>query len=138
MHETAEGLTLAEAAAQLGVSTDTVRRRIQRGDLSARQVDTKFGPAWRVLLGSAPVPANGLHGSAPVGPGVVELVALVDKLQQQNLELAGRVGYYQAEVEQLRTTLKALQAPREELAAATVPAEEPPRPSWWRRLLLGE
>jgi len=40
----------------------------------------------------------------------VALVALVDKLQAQNLELAGRVGYYQAEVEQLRTALKVLEA----------------------------
>jgi hypothetical protein len=43
------------------------------------------------------------------------LVALVDKLQQQNLELAGRIGYYQAETEQLRTRLAALEAPVEEL-----------------------
>jgi excisionase family DNA binding protein len=125
MQDTAEGLRLTEAAAQLGVSTDTVRRRIQRGDLSARQLDTKFGPAWRVLLGSAPVPANGLHGNpspltdglhggTTVGRSVVELVALVDKLQQQNLELAGRLGFLQAELQQRDEQLKALQAPQPE------------------------
>src|SRR3712207_2953808 len=67
----AEGLTLADAAARLGVSTDTVRRRIKRGELSARQVPTKFGPAWEVLLGAAPggllPPGSSLPGSAPGG-----------------------------------------------------------------------
>ena len=78
-----------------------------------------------------------------MGPGVVELVALVDKLQQQNLDLAGRLGFLQSELQQRDEQLKALQAPREELAsqelpADATPAEERPRPSWWRRVLLGE
>jgi hypothetical protein len=32
----------------------------------------------------------------------LEALRLVEKLQQQNMELAGRVGYYQAQNEQLR------------------------------------
>jgi len=40
-----QGLTIAEAAAQLGVSSDTVRRRIRRGDLNAVQMHTPNGPA---------------------------------------------------------------------------------------------
>jgi len=45
-----EGVTIAEAAAHLGVSSDTVRRRIRRGDVQAMQVHTPNGPAWRVLM----------------------------------------------------------------------------------------
>ncbi len=44
-------MTLAEAAAHLGVSTDTVRRRLQRGDLSGQ----KEGAVWLVEI---PMPSN--------------------------------------------------------------------------------
>jgi hypothetical protein len=38
-------LTIAEAAAALGVSVDTVRRRLKRGELRAEQAQTERGPA---------------------------------------------------------------------------------------------
>jgi hypothetical protein len=44
----------------------------------------------------------------------VELLRLADKLQQQHMELAGRVGYYQAHMEPLRKRL-ALAAPKDEI-----------------------
>jgi excisionase family DNA binding protein len=154
VQEGAEGLTLAEAAARLGVSVDTVRRRIKRGELGARQVQTKFGPMWEVLLGAAPEglppPGNGVHGSAPRGSsnlpgaapapalGVTELVALVERQQQTIMELSGRVGFYQAQVEQLREQL-ALEAPKAEPVdveptAAAEAVSEPATRRWWRRV----
>jgi excisionase family DNA binding protein len=42
--------TLAEAAPVLGVSVDTVRRRLKRGEIEARQVHTQHGPTWEVCL----------------------------------------------------------------------------------------
>lgn len=75
------------------------------------------------------------------GAGQVDLgglVTLVDKLTQQNLELAGRVGFYQARVQQLEETVRALSAPAAPNEAPA--AQEPmvavetmptPRP-WWR------
>ena len=45
--------TIAEAAPVLGVSVDTVRRRLKRGELEARQVHTQHGPTWEVCLGIA-------------------------------------------------------------------------------------
>jgi hypothetical protein len=50
--------TLAEAAPILGVSVDTVRRRVKRGQVEARQVHTQHGPTWEVFLGSAPTDAQ--------------------------------------------------------------------------------
>src|SRR5262252_526253 len=54
-------LTIAEAAATLGVSVDTVRRRLKRGELQAQQMQTERGPVWRVALES-------MH-SVPSTPG---------------------------------------------------------------------
>jgi excisionase family DNA binding protein len=80
----------------------------------------------------------------------VELVRLVDRLQRENRSLAETATSWQlraellaGELQQRDEQLKALQAPREEPAAqeppvTVVPAEERPRASWWRRLLLGE
>jgi len=50
--------TLAEAAPILGVSVDTVRRRVKRGQLEARQVHTQHGPTWEVFIGSRPPDAQ--------------------------------------------------------------------------------
>jgi len=91
---------------------------------------------------SAASPQQSAALSADVAAG---LLHLVDRLQRENLELAGRVGYYQVEVEQLRTTLKALQAPREEPEPLESPAVqskgvdqvEPPQRTWWQRLIWG-
>src|SRR5438128_398132 len=54
---TGEWLPLLEAASVLGVSIDTMRRRIKRGEVEAQQVPTPKGPAWRVLV-DVPKPAE--------------------------------------------------------------------------------
>jgi excisionase family DNA binding protein len=43
-------LTLAEAAHQLGVSVDTIRRRLQRGELRGQQQPRSQGHVWLVGL----------------------------------------------------------------------------------------
>ena len=53
-------VTVAEAAPMLGVSIDTVRRRLKRGELQARLVHTQHGPTWEVCLGI-------MQGDAPTG-----------------------------------------------------------------------
>ncbi len=57
-------------------------------------------------------------------------------LEQERFELAGRLGYFQAELEHARETIKALQAPvpePPEPAPTTIAEPEPPpRRSWWR------
>jgi transposase-like protein len=44
------GLTIAEAARELGTSIHAVRWRIRAGELAAERVATRHGPAWRVSL----------------------------------------------------------------------------------------
>jgi hypothetical protein len=43
-----EWLPLRDASARLGVSTDTLRRRLKRGELVGEQRPTPHGPAWFV------------------------------------------------------------------------------------------
>jgi excisionase family DNA binding protein len=103
-------LTIAEAAAEIGVSVDTVRRRLKKGRLDARQVPTERGPAWRIRRSS-------LQGDAPtVGSnawqGLGELVALVGKLQEENRTLAGRLGFLEAQLQASQEQVRVLEAAR--------------------------
>lgn len=69
------------------------------------------------------------------------LAALVDKLAQQNLEMAGRLGYLQAQLAARDEQIRALQAPKEPIAPPP-PAgvifrpltgePDPPRRPWWK------
>jgi hypothetical protein len=167
-----EWLGLAEAAERLGCSVDTLRRRIKRREVDARQVTTKHGPAWQLRLGprgvqtvgttvgatggtaaQGPQAAEGQHAQGRHADGVqeggheaepaaeggheaepaaeggqapgqdplgLELVRLVDRLQRENLFLAGQVGFLQAKLQTAEETIRLLEAPR---APATAPPE---------------
>jgi excisionase family DNA binding protein len=60
-------------------------------------------------------------------------------LQQERFELAGRLGYFQAQLEQAQQTIKALESPKEPEPTPPVPRwpeepapPEPPARAWWR------
>jgi excisionase family DNA binding protein len=109
--------TIAEVAPLLGVSVDTVRRRLKRGQLEARQVHTQHGPTWEVCLGdlqghAAAVPMQAAQGAAE-GPAMLEALRLVDRLQRENRELAERVGFLHAQLGEARERIRMLEAPKE-------------------------
>jgi hypothetical protein len=63
-------LTLAEAAAALGVSVDTVRRRLKRGQLVGERRPTRQGFAWMIRPDAErPAPSDGMPGSMTPGDG---------------------------------------------------------------------
>jgi excisionase family DNA binding protein len=150
------GLTIEEAATRLGLSVTTVRRRIKQKKLRATLVAGDHGPEYRVQVepGQATTLAgerrhdDGQDDQPSLGadqPAVNSLVALVDRLttensrlQDERAELFGRLGYFQAQLEQAQTTIKALEAPKEPAPAPAAPRwpdeptpADPPRP-WWR------
>jgi hypothetical protein len=156
--EEGEWLTLREAASKLGVSIQTLRRRLKEGVYEAKQVSSGFGPTWVIRLGVGQGPytkvivaphqveqadygQNGEVGQAEQGQleqgqpereGIVEALRLIRDLQQENRDLAGQVGFYQAQLLQsqfqlreAQETILALEAPK------TEPKEEGAK-SWWR------
>ena len=69
-------------------------------------------------------------------PEVLALVQLVDRLQRDNQQLSGQVGFLQARVQDQERQIALLMAPKEEPKEDThAPPAEPvqPRP-WWHRL----
>ncbi len=69
-------------------------------------------------------------------PEVLALVQLVDRLQRDNQQLSGQVGFLQARVQEQERTIALLMAPKEEPEEDThAPPSEPVQPrSWWYRL----
>jgi hypothetical protein len=140
-------LTIPQAAAQLGVSVDTVKRRCRRGALRCRR--TAEG---RVLVDLAISP-NGTaapqpRGSAPhvQGNGVDTTSSTLARLEAITAErdwLRARLEAAESEREQLRILLgNAMQSVARALPAAPQDApqpddrssDSPPRPWWafWR------
>ncbi len=149
--ERAAWLTLKEAAQQLGVSEDTVRRRVFRRLLPARREETPQGYRWLVRLDGAPVaedaewkPADSAEaptGPAPLVPfkGGGELSDFVNGLL---LPWRERVEAQGAELERLQGALRLERDARQEaearLRVLQEPAAEPagtvvgPQRPWWK------
>lgn len=119
-------LSARDAAARCGVSERTVRRWIVKGRLVADRDGREFkinpealapfiahaadiGQGAAALSDRAAAPLQ--QGAALSADMSVELVHLVDRLQRENLELGGRIGYLQSELQHATETIKALQAP---------------------------
>ena len=64
MQEEQSWVPLADVAAAYGVSIDTIRRRMKRGELDAQREQTPQGFRWL-----APLPNAGMRKTAPDAPG---------------------------------------------------------------------
>jgi len=107
-----EKVSIGEAAHRLGVSTDTVRRRISRGELTAHKEPTP-PYRWEVELELKDQPLNGPDSN---------LDALVTTLQAQVQAQAEELDARRREVQELHVLLQTAQT------ALTAPERRP----WWR------
>ena len=142
-----ELVDIAEAAQRLGTTPAAIRKRLERGRLRGRKV----GGRWFVVLSSKQDRPSAKedtgHGvslgsdssfrvsqvddsECDMGGGalgtlhVSDLWERLDRMHRENLELAGRVGFYQAEIQQLRVQLERAESRILELEAPKgVPAE---------------
>ena len=157
--EEAVWLSLNEAASLLGVSTDTVRRRMKRGEFQSRQIPTPHGPAYQVRLEAparqAATPAATVAATVEIepkqegqeaagSPALVEMVRLMEKLQEENIRLQlkaesaamwqGRAEVLMLQLGQAQETIKMLEAPKEELVEEIKPevANEDEAKPWWK------
>jgi hypothetical protein len=115
------GMDIADAAARLGLSSDTIRKRLQRGKLKGYK--TAEG-AWRVVLPSPDSPGqhtgqspdNGLDGSSAL------VVALRD-------EVTFLRSLLQARDDEIRRAHILLQQTQQQSTALLSKPQLP----WWRR-----
>ncbi len=107
-----EKISVGEAARRLGVSTDTIRRRIGKGELTAHQEPTPQGFRWEVELQPNDQSVNGHEGTE----------ALVTALQAQVQAQAEELDARRREVQELHVLLQTAQT------ALTAPKNRP----WWK------
>ncbi len=79
MHET-ELVTIKEAAERLGVSPDTVRRRLKRGELTGEHETTPQGFVWRVAFPTGERASETPGEPATVGGDAIELARLRERV----------------------------------------------------------
>lgn len=72
--------TVAEVAAAYGVSPDTIRRRLKRGDLEARRETTPQGFRWLLPM---PAPGETLPGHEQAVAPALDSSAMIETLQRE-------------------------------------------------------
>jgi excisionase family DNA binding protein len=119
----AEQLSIPEAARRLGVSQDTIRRRIRRGELPAHQQLTAQGYRWLVEL-----PVDLLPGPLATEGETASLREEVQQLCEMVLILREELDARRREVQQLLALLQQAHG-----RSATVSLSEPSLPTAQRR-----
>ncbi len=147
-------VTVKEYSARTGISGRTIREKLAHGQLAGfKQKDPTTGTdTWFVALIDTPraaMPTHGrkeappLHPMAASSPApqqeasvprfvVTELLEklnrledAVERMHRENVELAGRVGFYQAKLQEAETKIALLEAPQ-------AVSQEAHRRPWWR------
>jgi hypothetical protein len=135
-------LTMVEAAHQLGVSVDTVKRRIQKGELKGHQQPRPQGFVWLVEMPEETNLPGSNPANTPVDTAVMagELRRLEEMVQFLKAELNGRdiqIELWKQEAEAHREQLQAKDRQIEQLhvllqqAQAALPAPREGH-AWWR------
>jgi len=118
-----EKVFIGEAARRLGVSTDTIRRRISKGELLAHREPTPQGYRWEVELQPDDQPVNGHEGNTD---------ALVTILQAQVQAQAEELDARRREVQEFHRTVQELHVLLQTAQAALTAPERRPWWQWWK------
>ena len=115
-----QGLTIAQAARSLGVSSRTVRRFIKSGKIHAELVPGPFGEEYRI-----PELPLELRKSKPVDntpiQTPIQVMDIIRGLQEKNLALAAQLGAATERIRNLENEVKLLTAAKH-------------KQPWWKRL----
>ena len=120
MLEEAQGKTIAQVAAELGMSKRQVWRYVQSGKIEATRVQGKYGEEWRIHL----IPQELLIRRARPKPSPMtpkEAMDMLQALTKENQQLAYQLGQSNERIRQLEAQVLLLTAPK---------------PSLFRRLFL--
>jgi predicted DNA-binding transcriptional regulator YafY len=143
-------LTVSQAAAALGVSERTIRRRCTSGKLAAELVSTESGATWLIPIESLGLQPSLLPSAEPAAPAAAttppELARLETDVQQIKAFLAGQINSREAMREDIGAALAQalspvlmkldeLQAENSALRAELAAQRPQPGRSWWRNLI---
>ena len=122
-----------EAATRLGVSPDTIRRRIRNGELKAKQEPTPQGYTWKVQLPVDEAARGSTSQDRQPGASDESLPwrELVDTLRDEVSVLREQLIAQQEEASAKNEQIRELHVLLQQ-AQAALPAPKEDRQSWWR------
>jgi hypothetical protein len=131
------GLDIAEAAARLGVSSETVRKRLQRGKLKGFKADDG---SWRVVLPGvdngpdSPGQQSRTRQDIPPDSSAALVTALREEVGFLREQLRARDDQLRARDDEIRRAHILLQAEQQQVKALTDQTPQA-KESWLRRLI---
>ena len=119
---TKQGVTIAQAALEMGVSTRTVRRYIKAGKIQAELVEGPFGEEYRIyqildkkteILQKNTVDnsfgqLSSDNGETEQSQNMIQMLDYIKELQEKNLALAAQFGAASERVNNLENQIKLL------------------------------
>ena len=127
-------VTIAEAARCLGMSIDSIRRRIAKNELKARKVPSPHGEIYLVELPDEAVPAPDPAAIGEKEDNTVAIEAMRKTISILETELEAR----RREIQELHVLLQQAQKQLPPGKTEDVKEEVPDKVSWWRRLFTGK
>ena len=124
-------VTIAEAAKCLGMSIDSIRRRIAKNELKARKVPSPHGEIYLVELPDDAVPTPDTAATEEKEDNTVAIEAMRKTISILETELESR----RREVQELHVLLQQAQKQLPPGKTEDAKEETPVKISWWRRLL---
>lgn len=112
-----QGLTIAEAARSLGVSSRTVRRFIKSGKIHAELIPGLFGQEYRIWQLPPDIRKRKTVDNTPYQTHG-QVMDIIRELQEKNLALAAQLGAATERIRNLESEVKLLTADKQ---------------PWWKR-----
>ena len=122
-------VTIAEAAKCLGKSTDSIRRRIAKGELKARKVPSPHGEIYLIELSDSATATSTVSEDKADNPIAVEAMRKTISILETELEARRR------EVQELHVLLQQAQKQLPLGKSEGTSKEAPKKVSWWRQLI---
>ena len=124
-------VTIAEAARCLGMSIDSIRRRIAKNELKARKVPSPHGEIYLVELPDEAVPAPDPAAIGEKEDNTVAIEAMRKTISILETELEAR----RREIQELHVLLQQAQKQLPPGKTEDIKEEALVKVSWWHRLL---
>ena len=120
--------TIAEAARCLGMSIDSIRRRIAKNELNAHKVPSPHGEIYMVEIpeGASPVPE--------ANEEKVDSTATIDAMLKTISILENELDARRREVQELHVLLQQAQKQLPPAKTENKAAETPKKVAWWKRI----
>ena len=122
-------VTIAEAARCLGMSIDSIRRRIAKGELNAHKVPSPHGEIYMVEI-----PEDALPVAETNNEEKPDSAATIDAMLKTISVLENELDARRREVQELHVLLQQAQKQLPPGKTENTAAEAPQKVSWWKKL----